>query len=41
LTGQSLRLTFPVAVTAAAEEVFTVQLSSPAPILWFVQRNSS
>ncbi len=41
LTGQSLRLTFPVAVTAAAEEVFTLQLSSPAPVLWFVQRNNS
>lgn len=40
-TGMSLRFTFPVAVTAAAEEVFTVQLSSPDPILWFVWRNSS
>jgi len=36
-----MRFTFPVAVTAAAEEVFTVQLGSPNPVLWFVRRNSS
>lgn len=40
-TGTSLRFTFPAAVSVAAEEVFTLELSSPAPILWFVQRNTS
>ncbi|MBL8886565.1 MAG: tail fiber domain-containing protein [Phycisphaerales bacterium] len=40
LTSMALRFTFPAAVTAAAEEVFTIQLSSPGPVTWFVLRNS-
>jgi len=40
LTSIALRFTFPAAVTAAAEEVFTIQLSSPGPVTWFVLRNS-
>ncbi|HEX8875722.1 MAG TPA: tail fiber domain-containing protein [Phycisphaerales bacterium] len=35
------RFTFPAAVTAVAEEVFTVQLSSPGPAEWTVLRNST
>lgn len=40
-TAQALRLTFSAAVAVGAEEVFTVQLSSPDPVLWFAQRDSS
>lgn len=40
-TSTALRFTFPAAVSVAAEEVFTLQLGSPAPILWFVLRNTS
>lgn len=41
LTSMSLRFTFPAAVTAAAEEVFTIQLSSPDPVNWTVLRNNT
>jgi len=40
LTSMALRFTFPAAVTAAAEEVFTIQLSSPSPVTWSMLRNS-
>ncbi|MFO0859587.1 MAG: tail fiber domain-containing protein [Phycisphaerales bacterium] len=40
-SGKVVRFTFSGAPAAAAEEVFTVQLSSPSPIIWFVTRNSS
>ena len=35
------RFTFDATATASAQEVFTVQLSSPSPIEWFVSRNNS
>ncbi len=35
------RFTFAATATASAQEVFTVQLSSPSPIEWLVSRNNS
>jgi len=40
-SAASKRFTFPVAATAAAEEVFTIQLSSLDPVVWFALSNSN
>jgi hypothetical protein len=39
-SATSKRFTFPAAPTAAAEEVFTIQLSSSDPVAWYAARNS-